>query len=578
MDLQLEAVDALGEPGEPGTDGGLLGPELRELLRHRGPRRFRGRQVDARLGHRAVDGVEQRRNLGGDIGGDLALGAPDHGSACRFGRGIPLPFPLLLELDDARFAGADAFTERLDVQARAHLAFSRGFERGEHPIARRRVQNRSRGLECDRELLLGDPRGSLGVRHGSLSLRDARGEAVALGDRSLVAHGRAVDLLSVGRRGGVVGPQRLERGPGRLPSGVESAHAVGKCFAERVGDDHDLGEPVGRGVAFGSQFQARPALTRPRPHRLRGHDLSRPRHHRGSGVTGEERLRRREVIHDHDVAEEGEDAVRCLHDVARRNRARDAGDRLRSLVGRGDRDVDDPEIASPHRPGHGERVVARVDEHALGERAEDSRDGCLIARGHLDRIADESPDAGPSARDDLGRCVAHIQRATERLRLRGQGVQLPLRGVEALAQSAHGGLGIRRLPLRSLVGGRVLGGRLLGHEIGVDAGEDLLGLEPPLLGGVQRPLLAIDGGADSREGGCGGLRCAAQRGDAHVVLRHERALGRDVGVERIEFGTRAHDVASRLGGGILCISQPARDLVDLCADLVDHGLRDGGEG
>ena len=62
------------------------------------------------------------------------------------------------------------------------------------------------------------------------------------------------------------------------------------------------------------------------------------------------------------------------------------------------------------------------------------------------------------------------------------------------------------------------------------------------------------------------------------MLRHERALRRDVGVERVEFGARAHDVASRLGRGILCVSQPARDLVDLGADLVDHGLRHRREG
>ena len=171
-----------------------------------------------------------------------------------------------------------------------------------------------------------------------------------------------------------------------------------------------------------------------------------------------------------------------------------------------------PRSPPAHRRRHRERVVARVDEHALGERAEDSGDRRLVARGHLDRVADEPPDAVPSARDDLGGGVAHIQGAPERLGLRREGIEFALGGVQALSQSADGGLGIRRLPLRALVRGGVLRGRLLGHEVGIDAGEDLLGLEAALLGRVERPLLAIDGGSHGRERGCRGLGGAAQRG------------------------------------------------------------------
>ena len=49
VDLQLEAVDALGEPREPLAKDRLLPPQLAEFGRHGGPRRLGRGELDPRL-------------------------------------------------------------------------------------------------------------------------------------------------------------------------------------------------------------------------------------------------------------------------------------------------------------------------------------------------------------------------------------------------------------------------------------------------------------------------------------------------------------------------------------------------
>ena len=58
VDLQLEAVHALGESGEALAQGRLLPAQLGELGRHRGARGLGRRELDPRLADRAVDRVE----------------------------------------------------------------------------------------------------------------------------------------------------------------------------------------------------------------------------------------------------------------------------------------------------------------------------------------------------------------------------------------------------------------------------------------------------------------------------------------------------------------------------------------
>ncbi len=79
-----------------------------------------------------------------------------------------------------------------------------------------------------------------------------------------------------------------------------------------------------------------------------------------------------------------------------------------------------------------------------------------------------------------------------------------------------------------------------GTRSGSTPGERLLGLGAARERRVEGALLAFDGGLHRGESGCRGLRRAAQRGDPHVVLRDERALRGDVGVEGVEFGAGAH--------------------------------------
>ena len=146
--------------------------------------------------------------------------------------------------------------------------------------------------------------------------------------------------------------------------------------------------------------------------------------------------------------------------------------------------------------------------------------------------------------------------------------------MQPFAQPTHIRFGIGRLALSPVVRGGVLCGRAFRYEFGIDACELRLRLRAAGEGGLERQTLTLHAGAHRGQGGCGGFRRPAQRGDAHVVLGDERALSGDVHIERVEFGASADDVAGGFGRGILRIAQPGRDFVDLSAHVVDHALRD----
>ena len=101
VDLQLEAVHALGEPCEPLPQRGLLGAKRRELLVLGRSRGLGLGQCDPSLGDRPVDRVQNAGKLLHDSGCRFALCASDDRPACGLGRGIPLLLALPLEPGDA---------------------------------------------------------------------------------------------------------------------------------------------------------------------------------------------------------------------------------------------------------------------------------------------------------------------------------------------------------------------------------------------------------------------------------------------------------------------------------------------
>ena len=123
---------------------------------------------------------------------------------------------------------------------------------------------------------------------------------------------------------------------------------------------------------------------------------------------------------------------------------------------------------------------------------------------------------------------------------------LALRRMETFAQSPDGRLRLGRLTLRALVGGGVLGG---GSLRAPDRGRRPRAPPPPRRAGPvphRAPAAAAPPRRGRPPGGRGRFRRAAQGGDAHVVLRDQRALRSDVDVEGIEFGAGTDDVAGRL--------------------------------
>ena len=75
--LQLEPVDAFGEPAQPLADGGILRAQRGELARQRAASLLGQLELDTRLRDRTVDRVEHRRQRRGDLGGQLPLRTAD---------------------------------------------------------------------------------------------------------------------------------------------------------------------------------------------------------------------------------------------------------------------------------------------------------------------------------------------------------------------------------------------------------------------------------------------------------------------------------------------------------------------
>ena len=280
MDLQLESVNALGESGEAVAQGRLLPAKFGELGRHRGARGFGRGELDARLADRAVDRIEDGGQLCGHACGDLALRPADHGATSGLRRCVAFAFALPFELHDPRLARAHALLESLDVEPRAHLAVARRLELGEHPLARGRIEDRPRRLEGSGESIVRGSRGGLGLIDGRRHLGERGRKAIAVGDRGLVTHRGAVDLLGVRRQRGVVGAQRRKRRLGPLARRIEPVHRIGESFTQGVGDDDDLVAALGCGIPFCRQLEPRPPLPRPGAERVLGVHLARAGHDR----------------------------------------------------------------------------------------------------------------------------------------------------------------------------------------------------------------------------------------------------------------------------------------------------------
>ena len=165
------------------------------------------------------------------------------------------------------------------------------------------------------------------------------------------------------------------------------------------------------------------------------------------------------------------------------------------------------------------------------------------------------------------------ERAPERPGLGRERVDLALGLVQTLAQLAHTTLGLGGVALRALVHGGVLIGRTLRYEFGIGLGERRLRLGPAQPGGIQRSLLTLDRRTNGVETRRGRLGRPSQSREPHVVLGDESTLRGDVGVERVELGTRPRDVTCGRLRGVLRIADAHRDVVDLGPGLVDRGLR-----
>ena len=99
-----------------------------------GARRFGRGELGTGLAQGAIDGIQNRRNAAGHIGGGVALMLPDHRPASGLHGGRLLPLPLLLHLHDARFLRPDPLLQGLHVQAGAHFGLACRIQRGQQSI------------------------------------------------------------------------------------------------------------------------------------------------------------------------------------------------------------------------------------------------------------------------------------------------------------------------------------------------------------------------------------------------------------------------------------------------------------
>ena len=160
-----------------------------------------------------------------------------------------------------------------------------------------------------------DSRRALGLLDRGRGLRDAGGEAVALRDRRLVAHGRAVDLLGVRGEGGVVLAQRRQR---RLRALARRLERLRRASASASRSESATTTISSRRSAAASRSAASSRRDRPCPDPARsvcsvydltgaGHDRDRSAEFgiREGGTGGARGI---EVVGDHDVRQDAEHA------------------------------------------------------------------------------------------------------------------------------------------------------------------------------------------------------------------------------------------------------------------------------
>ncbi len=218
-----------------------------------------------------------------------------------------------------------------------------------------------------------------------------------------------------------------------------------------------------------------------------------------------------------------------------------------------------------------ERVAPAVGEHGIGQRAERCRDRGLESGVHPEVFGDQTANTRQARAHQRGGPVLLVERERQGGGAGGEGVALALERVEILAQLLDEPLGLEHVGLRELV--RLVEAVLTRvADLGVRLARSELGARflATLGRGVEGVLLPQHFTAHRRQALRGRLRLTVQLADLQIVLGDQRALRRDLLVDRVESGTSA--ARARLGGlprGLgLCDS--AAQALDLVCGVLHH--------
>ncbi len=583
VDLQLEAVDVLGDRLQAFPECALVAAEGGQFLVLAGTLGLRRGQFDPGLGDRAVDRVEHGREGIDHEGRGIDLTPADD----RTPRSLFSCRTLGLQLTGDGFTpgllGAHPFLGRLYAETRLDLGLACCLELAVQGVAGADVEDRTGTGACRLELALRLLGSCLSIRHALSGEPERDAESIELRRRRFELHLETVQLLGLRGQLRVELAQRCEGCSRLLLRDLQHAALLGERELRPVDQRRHLTEAFLRCVAIRDQFDA--ALLRPgtaAQDEIGEHfACARDDRHRRTQLAFRKRSRGDtrciEVVGDRGEREHTENPTGCLDHGTRGDDAVDPGqvDVGRARVG--DDDFDPAEIVSGCVGDRLERCVAVVGEYGIRQRTESRRNRGLIPRAHADVFGHESAHPGEPGVDQCGGAVLLVECERQGAGACGESVALPFQDVEFFAQALDLPFGLEHIGLGELVRlvevalARVRDGRLR-----LALGERGPRLLFAVRCRVESVLLPQHLAAHGRQPRCGGIGLPGELGDLEVVPGDEGALCGDLLIHRIEGGPRGARLRLRCSPRGLSLGDHDAQTIDFGPGILDHLGSDAG--
>ncbi len=458
IDLQLQAVDVLGDRLQSLPEGTLVAAQHRELLVLAGALGLCAGQPYTRLRDRTVHRVEHGRQRLDHKGRSVNLAPADDRPPRSLLRCRTLGLQLAGERLTPRLLGTNAFLRRLHPEARLDLCVARGLEFGVQGVACTHIEDRTWASARRLELGFRLVRRGLRIRHPLPGQPESDTEPIEFCLRGLELHFKPVQVLRLRGQLRVELAQGRERRGRLLLRHLQHAALLGECELRPVDERRHFAEPLMRRVAVRNEFDT--ALLRARTtaeHEIGEHFApAGDDRHRSAELalreSGRGRPGRVEIVGDGGERQQPEHATRRFDHGTGGNDPVDPGQIDIGCARGRDDDLHPPEVVGGCVGDRLERCLAILGEHGIRQRTESRGNGRLEPRAHPDVLCDQSAHTRQARIHESGGTVLLVERERQCAGARIEGVPLTFEYVEFLAEPLDLALGLEDVGLGELIG------------------------------------------------------------------------------------------------------------------------------